>query len=54
MIVAFAVFVVVKQVNRLFPKSPAVPSTKECGFCAMSIPLKARRCPHCTAELAAT
>lgn len=53
LIVAFAVFLVVRQVNRLFPKPPAVPSTKECGHCAMSIPLRARRCPHCTSELAA-
>jgi len=53
LIVAFAVFVVVKQVNRLFPKSPAAPATKECGHCAMSIPLRARRCPHCTSEIAA-
>jgi large conductance mechanosensitive channel len=53
LIVAFAVFLVVKQVNRLFPKSPAAPSTKECGHCATSIPLRARRCPHCTSELAA-
>ena len=48
LIVASAVFLVVKQVNRLFPK---VPVTKECGQCAMSIPLKAQRCPHCTADL---
>src|SRR5213595_1132205 len=53
LIVALAVFVVVKQINRLFPKSPALPATKECGHCAMSIPLRARRCPHCTSELAA-
>src|SRR5712692_5183184 len=31
LIVAFAVFIVVKQVNRLFPKAPAAPATKECG-----------------------
>jgi large conductance mechanosensitive channel len=52
LIIAFAVFVVVKQVNRLFPKAPAAPATKECGRCATSIPLRARRCPHCTSELA--
>jgi len=52
LIVAVAVFLVVRQVNRLFPK-PAAPTTKECGFCATPIPLKARRCPHCTSELAA-
>jgi large conductance mechanosensitive channel len=53
LIVAFAVFLVVRQVNRLFPKPAAAPTTKECGFCATPIPLKARRCPHCTSELAA-
>ena len=52
LIVAVAVFLVVRQVNRLFPK-PAAPTTTECGFCATPIPLKARRCPHCTSELAA-
>ena len=52
LIVAVAVFLVVRQVNRLFTK-PAAPTTKECGFCATPIPLKARRCPHCTSELAA-
>ncbi len=51
LIVAGAVFLVVKQVNRLFPKP--VTTTKECRHCAMTIRLKARRCPHCTAELAA-
>ena len=51
LIVAGAVFLVVKQVNRLFPKP--VTTTKECRHCAMTIPLKARRCPHCTGELAA-
>jgi large conductance mechanosensitive channel len=52
-IVAFAVFLVVKQVNRLFPKPAAPVTTKECVHCATAIPLRARRCPHCTSELAA-
>jgi large conductance mechanosensitive channel len=39
--------------SRLFPKPLAAPTTKECGFCATTIPLKARRCPPCTSELAA-
>ena len=51
-IVGFAVFLLVKQVNRL--KGPAGPATtRECPACAMMIPLKARRCPHCTSEVAA-
>jgi large conductance mechanosensitive channel len=53
-IVAFAIFLVVKAVNRLTekPAPAAAPTTKECQFCAMSIPIKARRCPHCTSEVA--
>jgi large conductance mechanosensitive channel len=53
LIVGFAVFVVVKQMNRLRgPEPAAAPSTKDCPACAMPIPLKARRCPHCTSEIA--
>ena len=53
LIVAFAVFLVVKQVNRFKAPAPAAatPSTKDCKFCGMSIPVKATRCPHCTSEL---
>jgi large conductance mechanosensitive channel len=53
LIVSFAVFILVKQINR-FKKpvtAPAAPSTQECRFCGMSIPAKATRCPHCTSEL---
>jgi large conductance mechanosensitive channel len=54
LIVGFAVFIVVKQVNRLRgPEPVAAPTTKDCPACAMAIPLKARRCPHCTSEVAA-
>jgi large conductance mechanosensitive channel len=52
LIVAFAVFLLVQQVNRLFPKPAAAP-TKECSWCAATIPEKAKRCPHCTSNLAA-
>jgi large conductance mechanosensitive channel len=55
LIVAFAIFIMVKQANR-FKKpapAPAAPSTKDCPRCAMSIPLKATRCPQCTSELSA-
>ena len=52
-IVGFAVFLVVKQVNRLRgPEPAAAPTTRECPACAMAIPLRARRCPHCTSEVA--
>jgi large conductance mechanosensitive channel len=52
LIVAFAVFLLVQQVNRLFPK-PAPAPTKECSWCAAMIHEKAKRCPHCTSNLAA-
>jgi large conductance mechanosensitive channel len=54
-IVAFAVFLLVQQVNRLFPKpaGPAAPAMKDCAWCASSIPAAAKRCPHCTSNLSA-
>ncbi len=51
LIVAFAVFLVVQQVNR-WTKKPATPTTKDCPQCAMPIPIAAKRCGHCTAQLA--
>lgn len=51
-IVAFSVFIVIKNVNRLKKAPPpADPTTKECPFCLSAIPIKATRCPHCTSEL---
>src|ERR1041385_7248218 len=54
-IVAFAVFLLVKQVNRLKSavedQPPGAPTTKECPFCASSISIKAKRCPQCTSQL---
>jgi len=42
-----------QQVNRLFPKpAPAAPRTKDCAWCATPIPVNAKRCPHCTSNLA--
>ena len=52
MIVAFCVFLVVKQINRFAPKPAAVPTTKDCPQCAMPVPLTAKRCGHCTTQLA--
>jgi large conductance mechanosensitive channel len=52
-IVAFAVFLLIKGINRLQREQEAPPTTKECPYCASEIPLKATRCPHCTAELGA-
>ena len=53
-IVAFAIFLLVRQVNKMKPKpapAPAAPALKECKFCCSSIPLQATRCPHCTSDL---
>jgi large conductance mechanosensitive channel len=53
LIVAFAVFLVIRAINRLHRPEPAAPTTmKECLYCASMIPIKAIRCPHCTSELA--
>jgi large conductance mechanosensitive channel len=56
LIVAFAIFLVIRQINRLkrrFEKQAEAPtpSEKSCSFCYTNIPLKAVRCPNCTSEL---
>jgi len=55
LIVAFAVFLLIQQINRLQkpsqPAPAAPPTTKECPYCLSSIPLKATRCPQCTSQL---
>jgi len=51
LIVAFAVFLLVRAANRMKPEEAAAPSTKDCPHCRMAIPLAATRCPHCTTEL---
>lgn len=55
LIVGFAVFLIVRQVNRLQgpEPAPAAPATRPCPQCAMDIPKAARRCPHCTSDLSA-
>jgi large conductance mechanosensitive channel len=53
-IVAFVIFLLVKQMNRLKKEAPpASPSTKECPYCLSQIPLKATRCVGCTSEVKA-
>jgi large conductance mechanosensitive channel len=54
LIVSFAVFLLVQQINRLKREAPPpAPNTKECPFCLSAIPIQASRCPHCTATLEA-
>ncbi|QNM97581.1 large conductance mechanosensitive channel protein MscL [Chitinimonas koreensis] len=53
-IVAFAVFLLIRTLNKLKsqePAAPAEPDTKECRFCYRAIPIKATRCPCCTSQL---
>ncbi len=55
-IVAFALFMVVKAMNKLRMEkksdAPAEPTTKSCPRCCSDIPVQATRCPHCTSDLA--
>lgn len=53
LIIAFAVFLLVRQVNRWAskPAPAAAPTSKDCPQCAMSIPIQAKRCGHCTTQL---
>jgi len=56
LIVAFAVFIVVRMVSNLQRKpepAPAAPTTKDCTYCYTAIPIKATRCPNCTSQLGA-
>ena len=54
-IVAFVIFIIVKQANRFMPAPappPPAPATKECPECVSTIPAKAKRCPQCTSVVA--
>ena len=56
LIVAFAIFLLIRGLNKLKREKEvpaAEPTTKECGYCFSTIPIKATRCPHCTSELQA-
>ena len=55
-VIAFAIFIVIRNMNKLKKKEvapPAEPITKDCPYCLTSISIKATRCPHCTSQLAA-
>jgi large conductance mechanosensitive channel len=53
LIVAFAIFLLIKQVNRFTAKkeAPPAPTTKDCPRCLSQIPIKATRCAHCTSDV---
>ena len=54
LIVAFAIFMTVRQAGKLYKKpapAPAAPTTKDCQFCCTAIPIAATRCPNCTSQL---
>ncbi|MGC9397360.1 MAG: large conductance mechanosensitive channel protein MscL [Anaerolineae bacterium] len=56
LIVAFVIFLLIRQINRMKkeePEAPAEPTTKTCPYCFTDIPIKATRCPHCTSQLEA-
>jgi large conductance mechanosensitive channel len=50
-IVAFAVFLLVRGINKMKEPTQEAPVSKDCPACAMTIPVKATRCPHCTTDL---
>jgi large conductance mechanosensitive channel len=56
LIVAFCIFLLLRALNKtkVFKPGVSAPVSKECPFCAMTIPIKATRCPHCTSEMAGT
>ena len=52
LIVALAIFLLVRAVNRLYAKPAApTPDTMPCPYCTMTVSNKATRCPHCTSQL---
>lgn len=51
LIVAFAVYLLVRTINRLRGPQEVPVTTKECPYCHMAIPVAASRCPHCTSDL---
>jgi large conductance mechanosensitive channel len=52
LIIAFAVFLIIRQINRMKGPAPAAaPATKDCPHCLSAIPVGATKCAHCTAEL---
>jgi large conductance mechanosensitive channel len=55
LIIASCIFLVVKAMNKMKRPAPGAPAvSKDCPACAMTIPIKATRCPHCTTELSSS
>ena len=54
LVIAGAVFLLVRAINKLRQPTEKEPDKKECPACAMNIPIQAKRCPHCTTELSST
>jgi large conductance mechanosensitive channel len=53
LIIAFAIFLLIRQVNRFKREAPAAPATKDCPYCLSAVPIKATRCGHCTSQISA-
>ena len=53
LVIALAVYLLIKQLERVLPRTPAAPVTRECPYCLTAIPINARRCAHCTSEIPA-
>ena len=53
LIVAFAIFLLIRSINKLKRQEEAAPRAKDCAYCLTSVALKATHCPHCTSELKA-
>lgn len=51
LLVAFSVFVMIRVINKLYPKPADPPAKKDCPYCISSIPILATRCPNCTSQL---
>jgi len=51
LIVAFAIFLLIRSINRFKRQEEAAPTSKDCSFCFTKIPIQATRCPNCTSEL---
>lgn len=51
LIIAFSIFIVVRQLQRFKKKEAVIATTKKCSYCFTDIPIEATRCPHCTSEL---